>query len=103
MNIVETYLRGVQGKIFKLLPMREDADAGAENYLAEYLDNLCANYDGAFECYPELNAIQEMAEVRSNIYALKANIDIDFFKWRTIVLRSTRLIGTVLTRDYGEV
>ena len=103
MTITETYLTGLQGKIFKLLPMREASDQGIDNHLEEYLDNLCANYEGAFICYPELSSIREMAEVQSNLFSLKSNLKLDFVKWRSTVLRSTRLIQTILTRDYGEV
>lgn len=103
MTISETYLTALQGKIFKLLPMREASDRGVENHLDEYIDNLCANYEGAFVCYPELSSIREIAEVQSNLWSLKCNLKCDFGKWRSTVLRSTRLIQTVLTRDYGEV
>jgi len=103
MTIAETYLTALQGKIFKLLPMREASDQGVDNHLDEYIDNLCDNCKGAFDCHPELSSIREMAEVQSNIWALKANLQCDFAKWRSTVLRSTRLIQTVLTRDYGEV
>lgn len=103
MTITETYLTGLQGKIFKLLPMREAKDQGIDNHLSEYLDNLCANFEGAFICYPELASVREIAEVQSNLCSLRANLGLDFSKWRSTVLRSTRLIQTILTRDYGEV
>lgn len=103
MTIVETYLTSLQGKIFKLLPMREASDQGVDNHLDDYIDNLCANYEGALACYPELSSVREMAEVQSNIWSLRRNTKCDFLKWRSTVLRSTRLIQTVLTRDYGEV
>lgn len=103
MTITETYLRHLQNKIFKLLPMREANDAGVDNHLEDYLANLCANFAGAIDCYPELSQIREIAEVQGNLYALKTNMDLDIAKWRATVLRSTRLLHTVLTRDYGEV
>lgn len=103
MTIVETYLRSLQSKIFKLLPMREAYDSGVDNHLDDYIENLCANLEGGFVCHPELAAIREMAEVQSNIYALRGNLQLDFNKWRSTVLRSTRHIQTILTRDYGEV
>lgn len=103
MTITETYLTSLQGKIFKLLPMREAKEQGVDNHLEEYIDNLCANFDGAFSCHPELSNIREVAEVQGNLWALKASVDGDFTKWRSTVLRSTRLIQTVLTRYYGEV
>lgn len=98
MTIAETYLTSLQGKIFKLLPMMEARNQGVDNHLDEYIGNLCANFDGAFDCHPEFSSYREMAEIQSNLWSLKANIDMDFAKWRSAVLRSTRLVQTVLTR-----
>ena len=103
MDTMETYLVNLQNKVFKLLPMREAHDSGEDTHLAAYLDNLCANYAGAFACYPDLANVREVVEVRSNVVFLKDNIDVDFKKWRSIVLRSTRLIHTVATRYSEEV
>ncbi len=103
MTITETYLRSLQSKIFKLLPMREAYDAGMDNHLDDYIENLCTSFEGAFACYPELATIREIAEVQSNVFALRDNLKLDFTKWRSTVLRSTRHIQTVLTRDFGEV
>lgn len=44
MTVTETYLTSLQGKIFKLLPMREAYDQGVDNHLDEYIGNLCANF-----------------------------------------------------------
>lgn len=103
MTVTETYLTSLQGKIFKLLPMREAYDQGVDNHIGEYLSNLCSNFDGAFDCHPEFSRCREMAEIQGNLWSLKANLDMDFSKWRSTILRSTRLVQTVLTRYYGEV
>nr|DAO56485.1 MAG TPA: hypothetical protein [Caudoviricetes sp.] len=102
MQTLSTYLTALRDKVFKLLPMREDYDNGEDNHLEEYLENLCANYAGAFDCYPELKAIEEIVEVRNNIIFLKNNSEIEFAKWRSMILRSTRLIQSVALR-YEEV
>lgn len=103
MTLSEVYLRALQSKVFKLLPMREAKDQGIENHLDAYIDNLCASLDGASACYHDFPQVGEIAEVQSNLYALKMNPDLEFAKWRSTVLRSTRLLQTVLIRDYGEV
>lgn len=103
MTVTETYLTSLQGKIFKLLPMREAYDQGVDNHLDEYIGNLCTNVDGAFDCHPEFSSYREMAEIQGNLWSLKANLSMDFAKWRSTILRSTRLVQTVLTRYYGEV
>lgn len=91
MDVLETYLVSLQGKVFKLLPMREAYDQGEVNHLDEYLVNLCINCEGAFTCHPILSDSADIVEVRNNIEFLKNNIDLDFARWRNIVLRSTRL------------
>lgn len=100
MTVAETYLTSLQGKIFKLLPMREAYDQGADNHLGEYLTNLCTNFDGAFDCHSEFSSYREMTEVQGNLWSLKMNLNMDFAKWRSVILRSVRLIHTVLTRYY---
>lgn len=97
MDTVQTYLSGLRNKVFKLLPMREAYDTGVNNHIEEYLINLCTNCDGAFACYPSLASIREVIEVRNNIEFLKNNIDLDYKRWRAIVLRSTRLTSNVLS------
>lgn len=101
MHTLNTYLTSLRNKVFKLLPMREARDKGDENHLEEYLENLCANYTGAFACYPELADVREIVEVYNNIAFLKNN-EVEFAKWRSIVLRSTRLIQSVALK-YEEV
>ena len=98
MYILNTYLSSLRNKVFKLLPMREAHDRGDDNHLNEYLENLCSNFSGAFDCYPELADVREIVEVYNNIAFLKSNKEVEFTKWRSIVLRSTRLIQTVAAK-----
>ncbi len=99
MHTLNTYLTSLRNKVFKLLPMREAHDRGDKNHLDEYLDNLCANCAGAFDCYPELTTMKEIVEVRNNVVFLKNNENVEFAKWRSIVLRSTRLINSVVLKN----
>lgn len=102
MTIIKTYLVSIQGKIFKLLPMREERAFGIDNHLTEYVTNICDNFDSEAECRPELSSLREIAEVQANLWFLRANIDCDFAKWRSVILRSVRLIQSVLERNYKE-
>lgn len=99
MYTLNTYLSNLRNKVFKLLPMREAQDRGENNHLDEYLENLCSNFLGAFECYPELADIRAVVEVYNNIAFLKNNTEVEFAKWRSIILRSTRLIQTVASEQ----
>ena len=101
MDTIVTYLTTLQNKVFKLLPMREAYDNGDDNHLYEYLDNLQSNFSGAFVCYPELSQNGMLVDVQNNIAFLKNGENICFKKWRATVLRSTRLIHSVIT-EYKE-
>lgn len=96
MKPVETYLNNLQGKVFKLLPMREAYDGGEDNHLSEFLQNLADNCAGAFICFPALSESKWLVEVQNNIAFLIANQDISFSKWRNIILRSTRLVHSAI-------
>lgn len=100
MNIISVYLEGLQGKIFKLLPMREDYDAGVDNHLPEYLNSLCDSLDGWFLCWPELSREYELIDVQNNMMYLKTK-ETTFAKWRSVVLRSTRIVHGLLEK-YSE-
>ena len=102
MKTLYTYLSSLRNKVFKLLPMRESYDNGESNHLDEYLENLYSNFSGAFNCYPALSNERELVEVYNNVAFLKSNKDIEFAKWRSFILRSTRLIQVVAAR-YEEV
>lgn len=102
MYTLNTYLSSLRNKVFKLLPMREAHDRGEDNHLDEYLENLRSNFSGAFDCYPELAGVREIVEVYNNIVFLKNNQDVEFAKWRSFILRSTRLVQAVAAK-YEEV
>lgn len=101
MYTINTCLVSLRNKVFKLLPMREAQDRGDDNHLNEYLDNLYANYTGALSCYPELAEVREIIEARNNIAFLKNTQEIEFAKWRSMVLNSTKLIQAVLLKYEG--
>lgn len=98
MNTLNTFLPSLRNKVFKLLPMREAYDRGELNHLDEYLENLYSNFSGAFECYQELSSMREIIEAYNNVAFLMNHQDIEFPKWRSIVLRSTRLVQAVFTK-----
>jgi hypothetical protein len=98
MDTIEVYLASLLKKVFKLLPMREDYDMGADNHLFEYLDDLCEIYANGFEAYPELSMVEELVDVRTFLLFLQSNPNIEFSRWRTIILKSSRLINSVISK-----
>lgn len=100
--LIMSYLVNLQNKIFKLLPMKESYASGADNHLDEYLDNLCDNIEGAFVNFPELAECSALVDVQNNIAFLNANKDVSFKKWRSTVLRSTRLVHDIVDKAHQE-
>lgn len=101
MSIPKTYITALRGDIFKLLPMREEYDEGRDNNLREYLDNLWANCSGAFALHPELQESAEFVKVASNLAFLTRDPNLDFRKWRSIILGSMHLLDDAL-RKFAE-
>lgn len=96
---MKEFLERLRGKIFKLLPMREDSDNGEQNYLKRYLVNLTSSYDGMLLNYPKLKEISSIIEVQNNLASMRENPCLEFDSWRATVLRSVRLIDEVIQKE----
>ena len=92
-----TFLLDIQSKVFKLLPMREAYDLGFENHIYDFVDNVWSMCNGAIASYPQLSEESALIEVQSNLAFLRDSKP-DFNKWRSTVLRSTRLIHALVEK-----
>lgn len=52
------FIRGLTGRVFKILPLKEAEDRGEEVYLNVYLESLARDMYGATETFPELQTMQ---------------------------------------------
>lgn len=100
MDDIEMYFTSLIGKIYKLLPMREDYDFGVENYLPAYVNNLFRNLCSYKAYYPGLEHDKRFVDVYSNLLTLR-DVTMPFDMWRSVVLRSTRLVEEI-ARDRAE-
>lgn len=91
------YLTMLQNKVFKLLPMREAYDLGEDNHVYEFLENLLNNIPGAVMYYPALKSEGVIVEVQGNLVFLRDK-GVPFNKWRSVVLRTTRLIHSLIDK-----
>lgn len=87
------YLTTLIDRVFKLLPMKEDYDSGIDNHLPEYLESLYDSMSGSFGSFPCFNENTNLIDVRNNISFLTKSINLSHNRWRSIILRSTRLIN----------
>lgn len=95
------YINNIQNKIFKLLPMREAYDAGDDNHMPEFLENLYINFKSLIDNDQDAKEYPELFEAYLNIVYLSENCDINYKKWRSIILRSTRLVHCVIEKIGG--
>jgi hypothetical protein len=97
-----TYLHGLGGDIFKLLPMKEDAINGADNHLSDYLDTLLGNIIGATKTFSILETDKNFIYIKNNMQYL-ANEEMTFSKWRKTVLNSVALVEKMSERFRGDI
>ena len=88
------YLSSLRGDIFKLLPMKEDEQAGRDNHVSEYLDALLINMSGALVTYPMLGSQKQYLYVLNNLQYIHKN-NVSFDRWRKIILGSGKDIDNL--------
>ena len=96
MNELDFYLKHFRNKVFKLLPMREDYDNGHDNHLYDYITNLEIDCVGACERFPSLKNEPLFCDVQNDLFYIRTE-EVDFPKWRNIVLRDTRKIHSLMS------
>lgn len=96
MNARSTYLTSLRGKIFKILPMKEQMNEGKDNHLEQYMENILQNMEGALVLYPELATEPKILDVQATISYLYNNPNDAMTKWRSSVLRCVRLVQNVV-------
>lgn len=101
MEQLKNFLLSLRGDVFKLLPMKESEMSGVDNHLGEYIEAMIINLAGAIKTYPALATQKQYLYVLNNMNYLRDN-EVDFKRWRKIVLNSTRYIDN-LYGYYGEV
>ena len=82
MKNISTFLLKLRNDVFKLLPMRESADAGSENHIRDYIYSLIINSEGAVATYNVLEKQKNYIYVINNLHYLESHLDIEFSNWR---------------------
>lgn len=93
---LKRYLFNLKSAVFKLLPMKEEQEQGADNHLQEYLETVVAEVKGATETYPWLGEQRYFLTVINNICYLERN-SVEFWLWRKLILDSMRNIDDLYT------
>jgi len=77
----EPFLSSLTGKIYKLIPMREDKDTGVEVFLDKYLDSLIIELVGAMDTFPDLGNDEQYISI-VNTAQYMAHHEISVASWR---------------------
>lgn len=67
--MVNDFLDGLVGKIYKILPLKEEDNF----YLSDYLDSLLIQLSGAFDMYPMLSKNDDYISIVNTVYYFSKN------------------------------
>lgn len=67
------FIHGLTGRVFKILPLMEDALSGHDVHLGEYLDSCALDMAGALDTFPELEKFSEYATVLNIVQYMSHN------------------------------
>lgn len=67
------FVHSLIGKIYKILPLKEEADRGQDVHLHEYLCSLLRDLAGACDTFPELEMSPEYITILNTIQYLSSN------------------------------
>lgn len=85
------YIRSMVGKVYKILPLKEEFDAGEDTHFKEYIDSLCADAMGALETFPELRLMPAYITVLNDLQFLNM-CDFDHSTCKREVFKMIRLL-----------
>lgn len=78
--MLKAYLQSLTGRIFKILPMREQQEQGDNLYLDLYLESLSLEMHGACETFTCLRACPDYIMLLNTVNGLCADTPLPFLK-----------------------
>lgn len=97
----EPFLVSLTGKIYKLIPMRDDKESGVEVFLDKYLDSLLIELMGAMETYPDLKTDEQYISI-VNTAQYMAHHEIGHSVWRRESFKMLNTLDRVRNKFGGE-
>lgn len=67
------FIRGLTGRVFKILPLTEEALSGEDVHLSDYLESCALDMVGALETFPELRDFEEYVTVLNIVQYMRNN------------------------------
>lgn len=88
------FLSSLTGKIYKLIPLREDQDMGKRVYLDQYLESLLIELIGAMETYDSLKEDKQYISVINTVQYMNHN-QMNTSVWRRETFKMLRCIDKI--------
>ena len=98
--MLKAYLQSLTGRIFKILPMREQQEQGDNLYLDLYLESLSLEMHGACETFPCLRACPDYIMLLNTVNGLCADTPLPFLKREVFKMLSA--IGEIRDKYGGD-
>ena len=67
------FIHSMVGKVYKILPLKEESDSGKDTHCEEYIHSLCADAMGAIETFPELQINSSYITILNALQFLSTN------------------------------
>lgn len=96
----EPFLDSLTGKIYKLIPMRDDKESGIEVFLDKYLNSLTIEMIGAMDTYPDLSYDEQYISIVNTVQYM-AHHSIDHAVWRREAFKMLNTLSRVRSRFGG--
>lgn len=94
------YIQYLIGKLYKILPMKENQDAGVDVHLQEYLDALLREVLGSLDTFPEARECKEYLAVVNVLQFLCRN-EFDLDVCRRDVFKMLNLLDQIVKEMGG--
>lgn len=96
----EPFLASLTGKIYKLIPMREDKELGVEVFLDKYIDSLLIELMGAMDTFPDLSNDEQYISI-VNTAQYMAHHEVDSASWRRESFKMLNMLDRIRVRFEG--
>lgn len=95
------FIHGLTGRVFKILPLMEEAFEGEDVHLDEYLDSCALDMLGATETFPELKSFEEYISA-VNVVQYLAHNDVSLEICKREVFKALKLLNTIERKLGGD-
>ena len=88
------FIRGLTGRVFKILPLKEEMDNGNDVHLNEYIASLARDASGALETFPQLQEMEGYITVVNTLQYISLN-EVDHTVCKQEVFKMLRILNQI--------